>query len=248
MELDWSTFLLEIVNVLVLVWLLKRFLYRPVMTVIEERKAAIAKTVADAQRVQKEAQALQDRYDQRLVEWDKEKDQVRMQLQEEIAAERRQRLAALQVEIEKAREQHAARDSQQMKETIRQAEATAIAHGTRFAATLLARIATPELEGKIIDAALEDLAKLPPNQVDAMTSSLPANARGRVTTAFPLEPSRRDRLVSQVEELGRQRFEWEYAEDQELLAGLRVSLGGWVLRCNLKDELQFFAESESNGC
>ncbi len=39
MELNWSTLLLEIVNFLVLVWILKRFLYRPVLQVIEERRS-----------------------------------------------------------------------------------------------------------------------------------------------------------------------------------------------------------------
>lgn len=247
-ELDWSTFLLEIVNVLVLVWLLKRFLYRPVMTVIEERKAAIAKTVADAQLVQQEAKSLQERYEQRLVEWDKEKEKARAQLQEEISVERQRRLTRLQAEMDTMREQHAARESQQMKETIRQVEATAVLHGTQFAAALLSRIAGPELENKLIDAALEDLRKLSSNQVGAITSSFSANVHGRVTTAYPMEPARRDRLAKQLEGLFNRRLEWEYAEDRELLAGLRVSLGGWVLRGNLQDELKFFAESETNGC
>lgn len=248
MELDWSTFLLEIVNVLVLVWLLKRFLYQPVMTVIEERKTAIAKTVADAHHVQNEAQALQDRYERRLVEWEKEKEQVRMQLQEDIASERQRRLAALQDELAKVKELHEERESQQIKQTVRQAETTAILHGTQFSAALLARIAGPDLEVKLIEAALEDLGKLSSDQVGAITSSLQANVRGRVTTAFPLDASRRELLVDRLEGLCARRMDWEFAEDRELLAGLRVSLGGWVLRGNLQDELKFFAESEINGC
>lgn len=248
MELDWSTFVLEIVNVLVLVWLLKRFLYRPVMSVIEERKGAIAKTVADAQLVHQEAQSLQKRYERRLVEWDKEKEMARAQLQEELGVERQRKLARLQAEMDSLRAQQAARESQQMKETVRQAETTAILHGTQFVAALLARTAGPELEGKLISAALEDLAKLSPNQVGAITSSLPKNVHGRVTTAFPLEASRRELLISRLEGLCARRLEWEFAEDRTLLAGLRVSLGGWVLRGNLQDELKFFAESETNGC
>ena len=248
MELDWSTFVLEIVNVLVLVWLLKRFLYRPVMTVIDERKAAIAKTVDDARRVRQEAEALQNRYEQRLAEWDKEKEQVRMQLQEEIAAERGRRLAALQVEIEKAREQQAARENQQMRETVRRVEATAMLHGTQFAAALLTRIAGPELEMRLIDAVSEDLATLPRERVATIVSALPSQAKGRVTTAFPLAPGRRDRLVKQLEGVLGRKLEWEFGEDRDLLAGLRVSLGGWVLGGNLRDELKFFAEGDTGAC
>ena len=41
MELSWSTFFLEIINFLVLVWILKRFLYKPVMDVIARRREGI---------------------------------------------------------------------------------------------------------------------------------------------------------------------------------------------------------------
>ena len=248
MELDWSTLLLEIVNVLVLIWLLKRFLFRPVMAVIEERKAAITKSVADAQSVRQEAQVLQERYEQRLVEWDKEKETVRGQLQEDIAAERRRRLEILQVEIDRAKAQHAARESEQMKQLVRQVETTAILHGTQFAAALLSRIASPELEAKLIDAAAQDLSNLSSKQIETVTSALPAGARGRLTTAYPLEMSRRDQLVKQIESLFGRKLEWEFIEDRDLLAGLRVSLGGWVLRGNLQDELKFFAEGETGVC
>lgn len=247
MELDWSTFLLQIVNVLVLVWLLKRFLFRPVMNAIEERKAAIAKTVTEANRSQQEAKALQMKYEQRLTEWEREREKVHAQLQEEIAAERQRKLAALQAEIDKARELNAAREAQQIKEMARQAEATAVQHGTQFAAALLARIAAPELETRLIDAAIEDLSTLSRDRAEAVKSSLPTSAKGRVATAFPLDSPRRDRLVKQVEGVFDRRFDWEFVEERELLAGLEVSLGGWVLRGNLRDELKFFAEGGPGG-
>ncbi|WP_054775053.1 hypothetical protein [Methylogaea oryzae] len=44
MELDWSTIALEIVNFLILVWLLKRLLYKPVQDIIAQRRAAIEAT------------------------------------------------------------------------------------------------------------------------------------------------------------------------------------------------------------
>ena len=48
MELDWTTFALEIINFLVLVWMLKRFLYRPVLATLAERRAGIERTLAEA--------------------------------------------------------------------------------------------------------------------------------------------------------------------------------------------------------
>jgi F-type H+-transporting ATPase subunit b len=48
MHFDWSTLVLQTVNVLVLLWLLRRFLFRPVVAIIAERKNAAEKLLADA--------------------------------------------------------------------------------------------------------------------------------------------------------------------------------------------------------
>ena len=48
MAIDWTTFALEVVNFLVLVWLLKRFLYQPVLEVLVQRRAGVARTLEEA--------------------------------------------------------------------------------------------------------------------------------------------------------------------------------------------------------
>ena len=52
MEWNWSTFVLEMINFLVLVWILKHFFYRPVLGVIERRQKSIDQTVEAANRRQ----------------------------------------------------------------------------------------------------------------------------------------------------------------------------------------------------
>jgi F-type H+-transporting ATPase subunit b len=66
MELNWSTFVLEIINFLVLVWILQRLLYKPVLAVIARRRAGIEKTLADAKHLQAEAERLKAQYESRL--------------------------------------------------------------------------------------------------------------------------------------------------------------------------------------
>ncbi len=43
MHFDWSTLILQTIDVLVLLWLLRRFLFRPVVAIIEERRNAAEK-------------------------------------------------------------------------------------------------------------------------------------------------------------------------------------------------------------
>jgi F-type H+-transporting ATPase subunit b len=62
-----------------------------------------------------------------------------------------------------------------------------------------------------------------------------------------LDEATRNRLAKGVEKMLGRTVEWEFGEDPALIAGVRISLGGWVLRGNLQDELKWFAEEEVYG-
>ena len=57
MSIDWITVVAQIANFLVLVWLLKRFLYRPILEGIDAREAEITRRMTEAREAQKKAQA-----------------------------------------------------------------------------------------------------------------------------------------------------------------------------------------------
>jgi F-type H+-transporting ATPase subunit b len=64
MSIDWITVFAQVANFLVLVWLLKRFLYRPILDGIDAREAEITKSMAAAGEAQKKAQAAQAEFQQ----------------------------------------------------------------------------------------------------------------------------------------------------------------------------------------
>jgi F-type H+-transporting ATPase subunit b len=244
MEFDWTTFVLEVVNFLVLVWLLKHFFYRPVLAVIARRREGIEKTLTDARATQAEAQALKDRYEARDAEWSREKDAARAKLAEEIAAERQRAMDALHASLASEREKERVLEQKRQAEWRRTVEEQAIAQGAAFDAKLLARFATPGLESRLIDVTLEELPRLPAEQAQALSANArDSAARPIVTSAFPLDEDRRKAIRDSLSALAGSRIEPEFGEDPELLAGLRVSLGAWVLHANLRDELKFFTTS-----
>lgn len=65
MSIDWITVIAQIVNFLVLVWLLKRFLYRPVLDGIDAREARITQRMNAADEAQKEASAAKAMYQEK---------------------------------------------------------------------------------------------------------------------------------------------------------------------------------------
>lgn len=65
MSIDWITVIAQIVNFLVLVWLLKRFLYRPVLDGIDARETRITQRMNAADDAQKEASAAKTKYQEK---------------------------------------------------------------------------------------------------------------------------------------------------------------------------------------
>ena len=242
MQLSWSTFFLEIVNFLVLVWILKRFLYQPVLDVIAQRRAGIEKTLAEAQDKLAQAQALQDQYQNRLSEWGREKQTAHETLRREIEAERARLMEALKTSLDQEREKARVLEERRLRDVQRHNEEQALQHGAQFAGRLLTRFAGPELESRLLQMALEDLPQLTPERMEGLRAAYAATEEPiAVISAFPLDEARRRELQAQFAKLlGPARVAWDFRQDPALGAGLRVRIGPWMLRANLQDELAFF--------
>jgi F-type H+-transporting ATPase subunit b len=61
MRIDWWTLGLQTINVLVLVWLLGHFLFRPVAAMVAERQSEAAKLLDEARAMQSAAEAAKDK-------------------------------------------------------------------------------------------------------------------------------------------------------------------------------------------
>jgi F-type H+-transporting ATPase subunit b len=247
-ELDWSTFVLEIINFLILVWILKRFLYKPVLEAIARRKETIGKSLTAAQARHDDAQALEEQYRNRLGDWEQEKAKMRAAMLDEIEAERARRMDELQAALERERNKNQAIEARYRKDWQSKVEDEAMVQSAQFAARLLARAASPELEERLIALAREDLARLPEAQLQSLRAACREDAfKVTVASAFPLDENQRDAVGQAIEAVTGRDGGLEFVRDERLLAGLRISIGPWILRANLQDELKLFAGIARHG-
>lgn len=103
MQFDWWTLAIQAVNFLVLVWLLSRFLYRPVRQVIEKRQALSAEAADAAQRKADEAEAARQRYEDRQRELEAERRALAEKVHKDMQQEREKLLQAARDEAEQIR-------------------------------------------------------------------------------------------------------------------------------------------------
>ena len=242
MELDWVTFSLEIVNFLILLWILKHFLYKPVLNVIAQRQAGINAKLEEANQKQSEAEQLKSQYTNRLSAWENEKMAARHKLDDEIDSLRQQRMQDLNQQLETERQKAEAIQQRRLEQEKTQTQMTALYQGAAFTAKLLSQLASPELEKQLIDLFITQLQDMPELQQQTIQSNIdPTSNEIQVCSAYPLPQSVQQFLETALNKLVNKTITIKYTQDPDLIAGLRVSIGAFMLQANIQDELQSFA-------
>lgn len=243
MELNWSTFVLEIINFLVLVWILKRFLYRPVLAALKQRQDKIEQKLDEAARLKAEGTDLEQQYQGRMQDWEREKQQARDALHKEIQADRIKKLDQLEQELASEREKVSVIEQRHQAEAQQQYQQNAHRQAARFAASLLSTVSGPELELRLFEMLLQSLDQFDPAQLAKLQDDCRSAANiVSVTSAFPLSDAHKKQLQEKLSQLCKQSIQLECQEDPALIAGLRLIVGAWVLHLNIQDELKGFAD------
>lgn len=92
MSVDWFTVVAQVFNFLILVWLMKRFLYGPILQAIDAREERIAKELADADARKIEARKERDEFHRKNEEFDQQRSSLLKTAEDEADAERRRLL------------------------------------------------------------------------------------------------------------------------------------------------------------
>jgi F-type H+-transporting ATPase subunit b len=147
MLVDWFTVGAQVLNFIVLVWLLKRFLYKPILDAIDAREKRIADERAGADAKKAEAERLRGEFMTKNAEFEKQRTALMAEATEEARAERK-RL------VEQAREAADALSAKRREtlETELRALRKSIGERTKSEVFVLARKALKDLA----DADLEE--------------------------------------------------------------------------------------------
>jgi F-type H+-transporting ATPase subunit b len=243
MEFNVSTFILEVINFLILIWILQRLFYKPLLEVIAKRKQFIDQSLADAKIMQQQAEEQRSHYENRQKLWEQEKQAALSALHQQIEVERRTQMAQLYADLEQEKQKINVTIQRQQRELQQQAEKQALQNGARFAGMLLKQSASPELEARLFAMLVDNLKTLPEActlclQMLGAKKSVPI----KIVSAYPLTVEQRLQLEQKLGSLINSPINFQYHQDAELIAGLRMDIGAWVLNANLQHELIGFAE------
>ena len=225
MLIDWFTVIVQIINFLVLVALLKRFLYSPIIKAMEQREQKIANLLEAAAAEQQEAQAQAKLYQQKQQELENQKQTWLAEAKQEIAIERQTLKQAAEHEINSLRHQWYESlqwEKQAFLNTLRQRVSQQILMTVR---RVLGDLANTSLEQQIVNTFVQRLEEFNwPSQT---------NPQVVIKSNFTLNEETRSQLIATLERKITHSITVKFEEDTSLICGIELLNHGYKISWNV---------------
>jgi F-type H+-transporting ATPase subunit b len=238
MLIDWFTVGAQALNFIILVWLLKRFLYKPILNAVDAREKRIAAELADADAKKAEAQKERDEFQHKNEEFDQQRDALLSKVTDEAKAERQRLLddARKAADALSVKRQEALRsDANTLSQAIRrrtQQEVFAIARRA------LTDLATASLEERVSEAFIRRLGTMDGKAKDEIATALKtASEPVVVRSAFGLPEAQRAALKKALNETFSAEVPVRFETAPDLISGIELTTNGQKIAWSIADYL-----------
>ena len=238
MLFDWFTVVAQLVNFLVLVWLLKRFLYKPILNAIDAREQLIAGKLAEADTQRSKAENERETLRQKNHTFDEQRNELLRRATDEANAERRRLLdeARQAADALRAQRQDALKREQQSlnDEIIRQTgeEVFAIARKT------LADLAGATLEDRMSEVFGRRLRELDSEAKETLATAMKTSSGpALVRSALALSAEQRAAINNAIAETFAAEIDVRFETAPDVISGIELTVNGRKIAWSIADYL-----------
>lgn len=234
MQIDWWTLGLQAVNLLVLLWILKRFLFKPVAAIIAARQAEAARVLDEAAAARAAASADQEAAEGERKHQEQQRQAAIQSATAEAEAAAAARMTAARHAVENLRSEAEARLAEERKRLRHADRAAAEQLALAIATRLLDRLPPTARVAGFIDGLAEALAALPTATRDTIARD---GAALRLRAPRPLDTAEQEDCARHLAAALGRPVTLAVEADPSLLAGLELELPEATVRNNLKADL-----------
>lgn len=201
MQIDWFTVIAQVVNFLVLVWLLKHFLYGRIVRAMDEREAKIASRLEEAARNRAEAEQEAVLYRAKSRDLEEQREGILAQSREAAEARRLQLVEEARAEVGGIKAEWVDALRREKGELLREVRERTGQQVVTIARRLLKDLAGVELEQQIVGVFLERVRTLEISEKQAMVEAIRNSEREvELRTSFAMAPEMQDRVARVLRE------------------------------------------------
>jgi F-type H+-transporting ATPase subunit b len=231
------TFVFQTVNFLVLVWVLRRLLYRPIARVIAQRQQEIGESLGKAEADRAAAGSANAELATRQAEAGVECNRIIEAGRRQAEADRTVLLADAQQKADRTNEAGRIEVEHERAAATLALRAGAADLGVSVAERLLASVGVDDATTPLLDQALAVLGQLDPRERERLASECRNGSILRIVTAAILPGDRRAVCQAKLSSVLGVQPGVEFGEDPALIAGAEIHLPHAIVRQSWRDQL-----------
>src|ERR1035438_4015110 len=238
MLIDWFTVGAQVLNFLILVWLLKNFLYKPILNAIDAREKRIAAELADADAKKTEAQKERDDFQNKNKVFDEQRSALLGKAADDAKVERERLLD----EARKAAESLRATQATALRNDHARlgSEITRLAKNEVFgiARKTLADLATVSLEERVGEVFTRRLREMDGKAKALLGAALKSSSEPAVVrSTFDLGAAQRAAIQNALNETFSAEIRIRFETSPDLISGIELTANGQRVAWSIADYL-----------
>ena len=239
MLIDWFTIIAQIVNFLILVALLKHFLYGRVIKAMDERERKIASRLEDAEKKQEEAENEANSYREKNQELEERRKEFLSQAREEAGKERKELIEKAREEIDQLQSRWREAIRQEKDSFLRELRQQVNEQVCHIARRAMKDLANADLEGQIINTFIERLKNLGEKEQKTIIDSMGKGDHAvTIISAFEIASNDRQKITKALRNTIEEGVEVEYQTSPDMILGIELKIHGRKLAWSLDDYLE----------
>ena len=256
MIIDWYTIIFQIINFMVLVFLLRRFLYGPIVKMMDEREQKIIQREEEAAEQKEKAAAEEEEYRKKNSELEMQEEEILEKARDEAGKEKQELLNKARAEVDENRRRWNEAFEREKETFINELRRRIGQQACTLARRCLQDLADARLEELTWQQFLSMLKDLPAEERAELEKAL-TEGKGKLTLSSAFEPSEQnlEKLQSRLDEMMPQlsgQVDLQTKTDTSLLCGLELEAGGYRVSWNIESYLngleeQLLKELEQSG-
>lgn len=236
MQIDWFTFIAQLVNFLILLALLRYFLYGPILRVMQKRETFVSSKLEEASIKMSEAEKQAGIYDKKLSELEHKKGELLDSARKEAVLKKKELVQEARNEVDIMQKRWEAAMKSEKDEFFNELYRRTSTKVIDIVDKIINGLSGKELEEVTIEKFSQKLSQIDNSEMKSAVNAALQNGEGefRVVSSFAMTEAQKEKLLKIIHEAFGIQLNCVFATDEELRLGIEIRVPGWKIGWNAK--------------
>jgi F-type H+-transporting ATPase subunit b len=242
MTIDWFTFTAQILNFLILIWLMKRFLYGPIINAMDQRESRIASRLQEAKDATAQADAREHEFRQKTEELATAREELFAEVGRDVESWRTEHMHEARTEVEQARRDWQLALAREKQSLVNELQLNVARHATDIARHVLNQLADERLQSLLVAKFLQQMDASEPD-VHQLLKAAHQTRIVQVECSHELTSEQHQQIDHAIRSVTGSDAAIEFRTNPDLICGIELTTQGCKVAWSIQESI---AELESD--